>query len=128
MLHEPVAVLLLLFIFFIHMKKYVNCSICAFTLHIATNVPTLCWSKTSPSFSCAHSACIARSINTILYHKSACTSGSICRKRISFISRFGAIVSHFFQRELFLLTLYKSSHLRHHVVLQTNTLGTNIVM
>ena len=27
MLHKPVTVLLLLFIFFIHMKKYVNCSI-----------------------------------------------------------------------------------------------------
>ena len=33
------------------------------------------------------------SINTILYRKSACTSGSIYRKRISFISRFGAIVT-----------------------------------
>ena len=31
---------------FIHMKKYVNCSICPFTLHITTNVQTLCWSKT----------------------------------------------------------------------------------
>ena len=29
----------------------------------------------------------------ILYHKSACTSGSICRKRISFISISGAIVN-----------------------------------
>ena len=63
MLHKPVTVLLL-FIFVMHMKKYVNCSICAFTLHITTNVQTLCWSKTSPSFSRAHSSCISRSINT----------------------------------------------------------------
>ena len=65
MLHKPVGVLLLpvLFIFFIHMKKYVNCSICPFTLHITTNVQTLCWSKTSPSG--AHSSCISGSINTI---------------------------------------------------------------
>ena len=89
MLHKPVTVLLLLFIFFIHMKKYVNCIICAFTLHIATNVQILCWSKTSPLFSGARSSCISRSINT----KSACTSGSICRERISFISIFGAIVN-----------------------------------
>ena len=34
MLHKPVTVLLLLFIFFIHMKKYVNCSVCAFTSFI----------------------------------------------------------------------------------------------
>ena len=64
-LHEPVTVLLLLFRFFIHMKKYVNCSICAFTLHITTDVQTLCWSKTSPSFTGAHSSCISRSINAI---------------------------------------------------------------
>ena len=63
MLHKPVSVLLLLFIFVIHMKKYVNCSICPFTLHITTNVQTLCWSKTSPSG--AHSSCISGSINTI---------------------------------------------------------------
>ena len=68
MLHKPITVLLLLFIFFIHMKKYVNCSICAFTLHITTNVQTLCWSKTSPSFSGAHSSCISRSINTTNRH------------------------------------------------------------
>ena len=35
-----------------------------------------------------------------LYHKSACRSGSICRKRISFISRFGAIVSHFVRGDI----------------------------
>ena len=65
MLHKSVTVLLL-FIVFIHMEKYVNCSICAFTVHITTNVQTLCWSKTSPSFSGAHtcSSCISRSINT----------------------------------------------------------------
>ena len=33
MLHIPVAVLLLLFIFFIHMTKYVNCSICVYLAH-----------------------------------------------------------------------------------------------
>ena len=66
MLYKPITVLLLLFIFFIHLKKYVNCSICTFTLYITTNnVQTLCWSKTSPSFSGAHSSCISRSINTI---------------------------------------------------------------
>ena len=64
-LHKPVTILFLLFIFFIPMKKYVNYSICAFTLHITTNVQTLCWRKTSPSFSGAHSSCISRSINTI---------------------------------------------------------------
>ena len=36
-----------------------------------------------------------------LYHKSACTSGPIRRKRISFISRFGAIVSHFVRGDIF---------------------------
>ena len=42
-----------------------------------------------------------------LYHESACTSGSKCLKRISFISRYGAIVSHFCQRgHLFWLALY----------------------
>ena len=35
-----------------------------FTLHITTNVQTLCWNKTSPSFSGAHISCISRSINT----------------------------------------------------------------
>ena len=48
------VIVLLLFIYCSFMKKYVNCSICAFTLHITTNVQTLCWSKTSPSFSGAH--------------------------------------------------------------------------
>ena len=57
MLHIPVTVLLLLFIFFIHVKKYGNCSICVY-LHITTNVQTLCWSKSSDSFSSAHSSCI----------------------------------------------------------------------
>ena len=33
MLHKPVTVLLLLFIFFIHMKKYVTCSICVYLEH-----------------------------------------------------------------------------------------------
>ena len=64
MLHKPETVLLLLFIFLIHMNKYVNCSICAFTLHITTNMQTLCLSKTSPSFSSAHNSCISQSINT----------------------------------------------------------------
>ena len=36
-----------------------------FTWHITTNVQTLCRSKTSPSFSGAHSSCISRPINTI---------------------------------------------------------------
>ena len=35
------------------------------TWHITTNVQTLCWSKSSPSFSSAHSSCISRSVNTI---------------------------------------------------------------
>ena len=65
MLLKPVTVLLLLFIFFIHMKKYVICTISVFTWHTTTNVQTLCWSKTSPSFSGAHISCIDRSINTI---------------------------------------------------------------
>ena len=50
-------------------------------------------------------AFLNRSISC-LYHKPACTSGSICRKRIPFISKFGAIVSHFVRGDLFLLTLY----------------------
>ena len=33
MLHKPVTVLLLLFIFFIHMTKYANCSICVYVAH-----------------------------------------------------------------------------------------------
>ena len=33
MLHIPVTVLLLVFIFFIHMTKYVNCSICVYLAH-----------------------------------------------------------------------------------------------
>ena len=37
----------------------------------------------------------------VLYHKSACTSGSICCKRISFISRFDG---HILSEETFLLT------------------------
>ena len=64
MLHKPVTVLVLLFIIVIHMKKYENCSI-VFTWHITTNVQTLCWIKTSPSFSGAYSSCISQSINTI---------------------------------------------------------------
>ena len=47
----------------------------------------------------AHSF-LDRSI-TFLYHISACTSGSICRKRISFISGFGVIVSHFVRGDIF---------------------------
>ena len=35
-----------------------------------------------------------------LYHKSACTSGSMSRKRILFISGFGAIVSHFVRGDI----------------------------
>ena len=42
-----------------------------------------------------------------LYRQSACTSGSISRRRISFISRFGTIVSYFVKRGHFiLLALY----------------------
>ena len=67
------------------------------TWHITTNVQTLCWSKTSPLI--AH-AFLDRSI-TFLYHISASTSGSICRKRILLISRFGAIVSHFVRGDFF---------------------------
>ena len=102
MLHKPITVFLLLFIFFIHMKKYVNCSICAvFTWHITTNVQTLCWSKTSPSFLGAHSSCIARPINTILvpqigmyirinmsdffYRKILCHSVTFCQRGIFFL-------------------------------------------
>ena len=66
---KPVTILLLLFIFLIHMKKYMNCSICLFTLHIHTNVQTLCWNKTSHSFSGAHSSCNSRSINTTNRHE-----------------------------------------------------------
>ena len=40
-------------------------AVSVFTWHITTNVQTLCWSKSSPSFSSAHSSCISRSINTI---------------------------------------------------------------
>ena len=36
-----------------------------------------------------------------LYRESACTSGSISRKRISFISRFGTIVSYFVTGDIF---------------------------
>ena len=36
-----------------------------------------------------------------LYHKSSSTSGSICRKRTSFISGFGAIVSHIVRGDIF---------------------------
>ena len=36
-----------------------------------------------------------------LYRESACTSGSISRKWISFISRFGAIVSYFVRGDIF---------------------------
>ena len=69
-----------------------------------------------------------------LYHESACTSGSIFRKWISFISRFGAIVSYFVRGDIFfdspckmrkvrmeypynvimLLILYKQFPLHHH--------------
>ena len=48
-----------------------------FTWYITTNVQTLCWSKTSPSFSGAHSSCIARSINTI-YLRIWCDSFTFC--------------------------------------------------
>ena len=40
-------------------------AVSVFTWNVTTNVQTLCWSKTSPSFSGAHSSCISRSINTI---------------------------------------------------------------
>ena len=40
-------------------------AVSVFTWHITTNVQTLCWSKSSPSFSSAHSSCISRSINNI---------------------------------------------------------------
>ena len=41
-----------------------------------------------------------------LFHKSACPSGYIFRKRISFISRLCAIVSYFVRGDFFLLALY----------------------
>ena len=62
-------------------------AVSVFTGHITTNVLTLCWNKTSPSFSGAHSSCIALSINTILVPQ-------IGMYMISYISIFGAIVSH----------------------------------
>ena len=33
MLQNPVTVMLLLFIFFIHMTKYANCSVCVYLAH-----------------------------------------------------------------------------------------------
>ena len=70
MLHKPVTVLLLLFIFFNSYEEICELQlyISVFTWYIATNVQTLCWSKTSPSFSGAHSSCISRSINTTNRH------------------------------------------------------------
>ena len=68
------------------------------TWHITTNVQTLCWSKSSPSFSSAHSSCISRSINNIfvphigmyirinmsktdfIYLKIWCDSVTICQR------------------------------------------------
>ena len=93
MLHKPVTVLLLLFIFF---HSYEEICELQYLYLLGTkplyNVQTLYWSKTSPSFTCAHSSCI---YVPFLYHKSACTSGSKCRKRIYLIARYCAIVSHF---------------------------------
>ena len=68
------------------------------TWHITTDVQTLCWSKSSPSFSSAHSSCISQSINTIfvpyigmyirinmsktdlIYLKSWCDSVAFCQR------------------------------------------------
>ena len=95
MLHKPVTVLLLLFISFIHMTKYVNCSVCVYLEHQPLMRKPSVGAKLVLRFQAliAH-VFLDRSI-PFLYHRSACTSGSIFRKIISFISRFGTIVSHF---------------------------------
>ena len=64
------------------------------TWQITTNVQTLCWSKSSPSLSNAHSSCISRSINTIFVPHMGMYI------RINIISRFGAIVSHFVRGDI----------------------------
>ena len=95
MLHKPVTVLMLLLIFFIYLKKYVNCSICAFTLHKPLMCKPCVGAKLVLRFQALITDAFLDRSMLFLYRESACTSGSIFRKRISFISRFGAIVSYF---------------------------------
>ena len=99
MLYKPVTVLSLLFIFFIHLKKYVNCSIRVYLTHNHLRANLVLEQNYRFQALIVH-ALLDRSI-PFLYQKSACTSGSICRKRILFISRFGAIVSHFIRGDIF---------------------------
>ena len=105
MLHKPVTVLLV-FIFSIHMKKYVNCSNCAFTLHIHITT-IMCKPCVGAKLVLRFQALITHALLDrsipFLCRKSACTcTGLLCRERISFISRFGAIVSHFVRGDIFL--------------------------
>ena len=89
MLHIPVTVLLLLFIFFIHMTKYVNCS-------ISVSIYTYVMCKP-----CVGAKVVIR-FQALISHAFLDRSiPSICRKRILFISRFGAIVSHFVRGDIF---------------------------
>ena len=62
LLHKPVNV------FFHSYEEIFELQYMCIYLHIATNVQTLCWSKTSPSFSGAHSSCISLSNNITNRH------------------------------------------------------------
>ena len=67
MLHKPVTVLLL-FIFFIHMKKYVNCSICVYVAHNHKCANLAVGAKLVLRLQAgAHGSCISLSINTIFF-------------------------------------------------------------
>ena len=68
---------------------------------------TLCWRKTSPSFSGAHRSCISRSINIIFCTTNRHVHQDQCVENVFHLSQgFGAIVSHFVIGECFLLALY----------------------
>ena len=100
-LHIPETVLLLLFIF-VHSYD----EICELQyLCLLGTQPLMCKPCVGAKVVLRFQALIAhaflyRSI-PFLYHISSCTSGSICRKRTLFISRFGAIVSHFVRGDIF---------------------------
>ena len=77
MLHKPVTVLVIIHIFHSYEEICDN-------LHKPTNVQTLRWSETSPSFTGAHSSCISRSINTdFMYLNMWCDSKYITIKQLN---------------------------------------------
>ena len=81
-------------------------AVSVFTWHIITNVQTLYWSKTSPSFSGVHSSCISLSITTIFVPQIGMYIRINMSKTDFMYLKIWCDTVTFCQRGHFLLTLY----------------------